>query len=176
MFDSLLAVPLHFTVEFLGFLVCAGGALLVTTRPNLVPAATSNRASVALGLLALAVAQVLHGGAFIQSDGDPLLIAVKSLAFALMLIGLVGGLRPGAAAVAAFQLREPLQLAPAAAALMVAAARASPAVIFKRWTAKAIANCALGAGEVPGLKSVPTATGTPASISRRARASRSSAR
>lgn len=124
MFESFVAVPLHFTIEFLGFLVAAGGALLVVSRPNLVPGATSNRVSIALGFGTLAIAQVVHGGAFIENDGSPVLIALKTLAFALMLVGLGESIRNTAvassAAAAGYQLREPLELAPVAAALLVA--------------------------------------------------------
>src|SRR5918999_994762 len=49
MFESFLAVPLHFTIEFLGFLIAAGGALLVLIRPNLTGEDPSNRGTVALG-------------------------------------------------------------------------------------------------------------------------------
>jgi PAS domain S-box-containing protein len=121
-FESFVAVPLHFTIEFLGFLVAAGGAVLVLSRPNLIPEPTSNRVSVALGLGTLAIAQVVHGGAFIENEGSPVLIALKTLAFALILVGLVGGVRPTASAAAGYHLKEPLELAPAAAAFLVAAA------------------------------------------------------
>lgn len=125
MFESVLAVPLHFTIEFLGFLVAAGGALIVLSRPNLVPGATSNRVAAALGLLTFAAAQVLHGGAFIAHEGDPRLVGIRALAFAFMLIGVSGGLRPGTAAIAGFEVREPLVFVPAGAAFLLGTAALS---------------------------------------------------
>ena len=122
MFGSFLAVPLHFTIEFLGFLVAAGGALLVWTRPTLVPGPLSNRISVALGLAVISVSQLLHGAAFLPEDGAPELFGLRALAYALMLIGVVGGLRPGAAALMAFEPKETLAFAPAGAALLVSLA------------------------------------------------------
>lgn len=119
MFESFLAVPLHFTVEFLGFLVAIGGALLVVSRPELIPGPTSNRYSVALGLGVLAAAQALHGGAFYPGDGEQVIVALRALAYALVLIGVVGGMRPAVAAVAGFELEEPLLLAPAGIAALV---------------------------------------------------------
>lgn len=128
MFESVLTVPLHFTIEFLGFLVTAGGALLVLSRPDLVPGPASNRVYVVLGLGFLGAAQVAHGAAFFPLDGDPLLAAGRALGYALILIGVAGALRPGAAiVVAGFELNEPLLLAPAAVALLVAAAAISMA-------------------------------------------------
>jgi PAS domain S-box-containing protein len=70
-------------------------------------------------LAAVAAAQVVHGGAFIETEGSPVLIAIKTLGFALILVGLVGGVRQTAAAGAGFKFREPLEIAPAAAALLV---------------------------------------------------------
>lgn len=122
MFESFLAVPLHFTIEFLGFLVAVGGALLAAARPDLVPGAPSNRYTVALGFGMLAVAEVLHGGAFISGDGGLEVAAVRALAYALVLIGIVGGGRPAVAAIAGYRLEEPLLLAPTGTALLVSLA------------------------------------------------------
>jgi hypothetical protein len=93
MFERFLAVPLHFTIEFLGFLVVAGGAFLVPSRPSLIPGSRTNRWTAALGFAALAAAQVLHGGslsASSEADTGPLLIALKTLGMALILFGVVG--------------------------------------------------------------------------------------
>ena len=123
-------VPLHFTVEFLGFLVAAGAALLVLTRPTLVPGSAFNRATVALGFAILAAAEVLHGGGFdlfgadpavqFQNDGAQVLVTMRALAFAFMLIGIGGAKENVTSAAAAFSLREPLLLAPAASAFLLA--------------------------------------------------------
>ncbi|MGH2809139.1 MAG: hypothetical protein ACRDKT_17885, partial [Actinomycetota bacterium] len=136
MVESFLAVPLHFTVEFLGFLVFAGGAFLVLTRPGLVPGEVSNRVEVTVGFGILALAQVLHGGAFTQLedldlgiDGSQMLVAARTLGFAFVLVGIVGGMRAsaGAVAIAGWELEEPLLLAPTGAAFAVAAASLSAA-------------------------------------------------
>src|SRR5919106_6135978 len=125
MIESFMVVPLHFTVEFLGFLIAAAGALLAVTRADLVPGEAPNRVTVGLGFCVLAAAQVLHGGAFevsgvaFQLDGEQLLVALKSVALALVLVGIVGGLKPRAAVPAAFVVREPLLLVPAGVAIVL---------------------------------------------------------
>ncbi|HEX2296375.1 MAG TPA: hypothetical protein VHN37_13845, partial [Actinomycetota bacterium] len=106
MFESFMAVPLHFTVEFLGFLMTAGAALLVLSRPSLIPGEGFNRVTGALGFLVLAAAQVAHGGAFsfadlnATTDGAEFLASARGLGYALVMIAVVGGLRaaPSAAA------------------------------------------------------------------------------
>lgn len=100
MFERFLAVPLHFTIEFLGFLVVAGGAFLVPSRPSLVPGTRMNRLVAATGFAVLAAAQVLHGGAFpsAEGDGEQLLLAIKTIGFALILMGIMGAARPSAGA------------------------------------------------------------------------------
>ncbi|MDQ4143055.1 MAG: cell wall metabolism sensor histidine kinase WalK [Actinomycetota bacterium] len=120
MFQSFLAVPLHFTVEFLGFLVCGGGAFLVLSRETLVPGPPSNRVTAALGLGALAVAQVLHGGAFLPLDGDTLLVGIYSIGFALLAVALSSSIRPSSTAVLGLPIEQPVALAPAGAALFLA--------------------------------------------------------
>ncbi len=125
MIESFMVVPLHFTVEFLGFLIAAAGTLLALTRSDLVPGETLNRLTVALGFCVLAAAQVLHGGAFeiadvaFQLDGEQLLVAFKSVALVLVLVGVVGGLKPKAIVPVAFVVREPLLLVPAGAAIVL---------------------------------------------------------
>ena len=98
MFERFLAVPLHFTIEFLGFLVVVGGAFLVPSRPTLIPGTKPNRWVAATGFAALGAAQILHGGAFpsAEGDGDQALIAIKTIGFALILMGIVGAARPSA--------------------------------------------------------------------------------
>ena len=56
----------------------------------------------------------------------------------------------------------------ACAALTVTATSASAGVSFISRQAMVMTRGRLGVGEVPGLKSVPSATGTPASMNRRA--------
>ncbi|MDQ3962734.1 MAG: cell wall metabolism sensor histidine kinase WalK [Actinomycetota bacterium] len=119
MFDSFLAVPLHFTIEFLGFLVMAAGAFLVASRPDLIPGGATNRGSATIGFVVLAVAQVAHGGSFLQSgEGDEILVALKTFGFALVLIGVVGGVRQAAPVPVVFAApaSETMIMAPALAA------------------------------------------------------------
>ena len=117
-----MAVPLHFTIEFFAFLVAAGGAILVVSRPDLVPGAAMNRVTAAIGFGAISVSQVLHGGNFGGAEGDTaeILIGLRTLGIAFVLIGVVGGLRAGASAAVTVKLEEPLMVAPAAAALLLA--------------------------------------------------------
>lgn len=119
MFDTFLAVPLHFTIEFVGFLVASAAAFLVASRPSLITGTGSNRGAATLGFGALAVAQVAHGGSFLESDADEVLIALKTFGLALILIGVVGGVRqPGAAAL--ITAGEPAAFSPALAAAAIA--------------------------------------------------------
>lgn len=120
--DSSLSVPLHFTVEFVGFLVAVAGAFLVASRTSLVPGDPGRRRLVAAGFLALAATHVAHGGAFIPADGHEALTLIRAMGFALMLVGLAGRVEPGATAAAALQVRDPLPLVPGALALLAAAA------------------------------------------------------
>jgi len=124
MFERFLAVPLHFTFEFLGFLVVAGGALLVPSRPSLIPGSRTNRMTAALGFTALAAAQVLHGGAFEigASEGDTgeLLVALKTLGMALILIAVVGASKTQVSAMLAAPAVTLTDLVPAFAAGVLA--------------------------------------------------------
>ena len=123
MFDSSLAVPLHFTVEFVGFLVAAGAAFLVLSRPALVPGEPGRRRLVALGFGALAIGHVLHGGAFMPADGEDVLTLIRAMGYAVMLVGLVGKPVPAGASVgASYQVKDSLPLVPGALALLAAAA------------------------------------------------------
>ena len=125
MFESFMAVPLHFTVEFLGFLMMAGAAVLVLSRPTLIPGEGFNRAAAALGFIVLAAAQVTHGGAFsvgginATSDGGEFLASARGLGYALVMIAVVGGLRAAPAAGAALALKQPLLFVPAGAAALL---------------------------------------------------------
>jgi PAS domain S-box-containing protein len=138
MLDSVL-LPLHFTVEFAGFIVFAGAVLLIATRPSVVPAGRFGRGSAALGFAVLAGAQVAHGAAFVENDGDPALISARALGLAFVAIGVA---RAGSAwsypgvAGAAVRIREPLALASVTAALIlvfVALTRARKGIVeFRR--------------------------------------------
>ena len=119
MSESLFAVPLHFTVEFIGLLVLAGAALLIPSRSSLIPGPQSNRWTTSAGFAVLVAAQVVHGGSFVQAHSGLALVALTTIGFALILVGIVGGL--GSPSVGAgFAIREPTLLAPAAAAFIVA--------------------------------------------------------
>lgn len=127
MFESFIGVPLHFSVEFLGFLVAAGGSILALTRRSLVPGEAPNRITVAFGFGILALGQILHGGAFqigdynFDSDGAQLLIAARAVGMAFVFVGVSGGLRASHSVGAVVALKEPLLFAPAGAAFLVAA-------------------------------------------------------
>ncbi len=120
MLESFLAVSLHFTVEFLGFLATAGGAVLVISRPDFIPGPQTNRMVAGAGLAALAIGQLLHGGAFIVGDGAEVVAALWTVGFILLLTGVSGALRPGAnIVVGGLNFKAPLLFIPAVAALML---------------------------------------------------------
>jgi two-component system, OmpR family, sensor histidine kinase VicK len=119
MLESFLAVSLHFTVEFLGFLATAGGAVLVVVRPGLIPG-SPNRVVASGGLATLAAAQIVHGGAFVAGDGAHAVVALWTVGFLLLLVGIAGVLRPGANLVSGLSVKEPFLFLPAMAALMLA--------------------------------------------------------
>ena len=151
-----MAVPLHFSIEFLGFLVAAGGAILALTRRSLVPGEASNRLTAAVGFGILALAQVLHGGSFqiaqysFDADGTQLLIAARALGLAFVFVGVSGGLRAGAAPAAVFGIREPLLFAPAAAAFLLAGSAFAGSFKNgpKAYRRLALAGLLLGASEI----------------------------
>ena len=116
MFGSSLAVPLHFTVEFVGFLVLAGGAFLIASRPALVPGDPGRRRLVTFGFTVLAFTHVAHGGSFIPADGDEVLALVRAMGFALMLVGLAGKAEAPASAAATLSISDPIPLIPGALA------------------------------------------------------------
>lgn len=122
MVESFLAVPIHFTTEFLGFLVMAGAAVLLFSRPGLIPGEASNRITAGIGFLLLSAGQVAHGGAFrhFEVDGTQTLIVIRAVGLLLILVGLTGGLRSTAAAAVTWELKEPFMMAPAAAAMLIA--------------------------------------------------------
>lgn len=131
MFQSFLAVPLHFTFEFIGFLVCAGGAVLVVSRPSLVPGPRANRVTAALGLGAIAAAEVAHGGAFLLLDSDRVMVGLYAVGLAFLGVALAGAVRPGVPAFLGLNFKHPVALAPAGAALFVAILAAVGAVRSK---------------------------------------------
>jgi two-component system, OmpR family, phosphate regulon sensor histidine kinase PhoR len=118
MFESFLAVPLHFTIEFIGFLVTAGAALLMLSRSDLIPGPVADRRVAALGFALIAAAQVAHGGGFAAGDGNPIVVALTALGFAAVAAGVVGWTGSGGAS--AISLQEPTLIAPAATALVLA--------------------------------------------------------
>ena len=154
MLESFLAVPLHFTVEFLGFLVFAGGAVLVTARPDTLGGGGFGRFTTASGFGVLALASVAHGSNFeaFSHDGDTLLVAIRTAGFLLLAGGLAlpSSRKTAAPAVAAFEIREPLGLLTAGAALLFAASAATRARRTGNRTlnAVALAGVALAISEV----------------------------
>lgn len=122
MFESFLAVPLHFTVEFLGFLVFAGSAVLILARPDTLDIGQVGRSMTAAGFAVAAGANIVHGASFEFAlyDGDEVLVVARATGFLLI----AGGLSVPAKSVAtlpaagAFKIREPLLFLPAATALL----------------------------------------------------------
>jgi len=122
MFESFLAVPLHFTVEFLGFLVFAGSAVLILARPDTLDIGRFGRFMTAAGFTVLAGANVVHGASFEFAlyDGDEVLAVTRAVGFLLAAGGLAVPSKRTASlsATGSFQIREPLLFLPAAAALL----------------------------------------------------------
>jgi two-component system sensor histidine kinase VicK len=121
MLDSVV-LPLHFTIEFVGFVVFSGAVFLIWFRPSFVPAGRFGRMVAALGFAVLACAQIAHGAAFIEADGDPQLIATRAAGLVFVALGLArGDLSRGSPSLAgaAVRLREPLSLVPVTAALVL---------------------------------------------------------
>ncbi len=114
-----MTVPIHFTVELLGFLVMAGGALVVLLRPLLLPGGRAHRWMAALGMSTLAAGQVLHGSAFLDSDGDLAFVLLRTIGFLLLLLGVARGASTSAAP-AGVAVTDPVLVAPAVAAFLVA--------------------------------------------------------
>jgi two-component system, OmpR family, sensor histidine kinase VicK len=122
MFESFLAVPLHFTVEFLGFLVFAGSAVLILARPDTLDIGQVGRSMTAAGFAVAAGANIVHGAnfQFALNDGDEVLVVARAIGFLLIAGGLSVPAKSGASlpAVAAFKIREPLLFLPAATAFL----------------------------------------------------------
>lgn len=122
MFESFLAVPLHFTVEFLGFLLFAGSSVLILARPDTLDIGRIGRSMTAAGLTVLAGANVVHGASFEFAlyDGDEVLATSRAVGFLLAAGGLAVPSKRAASlsAAASFQIREPLLFLPAATALL----------------------------------------------------------
>ncbi|MBW3594690.1 MAG: cell wall metabolism sensor histidine kinase WalK [Actinobacteria bacterium] len=160
MVESFLAVPLHFTTEFLGFLVMAGAAVLLFSRPELIPGESSNRITAGIGFALLAAGQVAHGGGFenFEVDGAQPLVVLRTVGFLLILVGVTGGLRISAGAVAAWRVEEVWMLAPAVAAMLVAAValRGSRGAGPKSLRRLSLGAFLFGLGQVAG-SAAPTA-------------------
>ena len=122
MFESYLAVPFHFTIEFVGFLVTAGAALLIPTRPSLIPGRAVSRIVAALGFATLAVAQVAHGASFVPLDGDLDWALVRTAGLVLVLLGVMGNSRSAPLASTFVTADAPMLFAPAGAAALLAGA------------------------------------------------------
>ena len=122
MFESFLAVPLHFTVEFFGFLVFAGSAVLILARPDTLDIGQVGRSMTAAGFAVAAGANIVHGAnfQFALNDGDEVLVVARAIGFLLIAGGLSVPARSAATlpAVGAFKIREPLLFLPAATALL----------------------------------------------------------
>jgi PAS domain S-box-containing protein len=121
MLESFLAAPLHFTLEFAGFVVAAGATLLAPSRPTLIPGRAIGRVTAAAGFLALAAAGVVHGASLLAGDTDPVLISLRTAGW--LMIGLaVAGATPTGAAAGVISSGRPVLYAPAGGALLTAVA------------------------------------------------------
>jgi two-component system, OmpR family, sensor histidine kinase VicK len=122
MFESFLAVPLHFTVEFLGFLVFAGSAVLILARPDTLDIGRVGRSMTATGFAVAAGANVVHGASFqfALNDGDEVLVVARAVGFLLIAGGLAVPAKDAMVlpAIGGFKIREPLLFLPAATALL----------------------------------------------------------
>lgn len=125
MSESALAAPLHFTIEFLGFLVAAGGAVLVLSRHDLISGTRAARLLASLGFALIALAQVVHGASLGDGgfDDAEVLAWLATAGFAALLGAVLPTLRRStrAAMPAAVTIRHPLLAAPAAVALLLGA-------------------------------------------------------
>jgi PAS domain S-box-containing protein len=119
MFEGVLAAPLHFTIEFAGFVVSAGAILCIASRASLVPGRPIGRVTAILGFALLAAASVLHGASFIEAEGDAPLISLRAIGFVFVALAIAGGpTTSGSPALLASQ--QPLLYAPAGSALVLA--------------------------------------------------------
>src|SRR5918999_97137 len=126
MFESFVAVPPPFPPQFLGFFVFFGGGGLSLSPGGFFGGGGSNRVTVALGFVLLAVAQVLHGGSFrlgaldASTDGAEILIALRALGLAFVVIGVGGSVRATTAPLAVGPVREALLGVPVVAGVVLA--------------------------------------------------------
>jgi PAS domain S-box-containing protein len=141
MLESALAAPLHFTFEFAGFVVAAGAALLVASRPSLVPGRLIGRFTASAGFLVLALAGVLHGASFIVADTDGFLVGLRAVGWAVIGLAVAGASSEGTATSAALASGRPVLYLPAGAALLTAVA----AIARARSTSSALNRLAVAA-------------------------------
>ena len=150
--EGRLAVPFHFAAEFLVLVVALGGALDALRARRRGEGTWAH--GQAVGFLALAAAQIAHGSLIAQADSEPLVLGLRTAAFALLALSA----RPAAttSAVGAAPalilpgMNTTLALAPAAAAFFAAArgVRAHRKDQDPATFAFAAAFVAFGAGEV----------------------------
>jgi PAS domain S-box-containing protein len=117
--EGQLTVPLHFAAEFLILAVAASGCLDAIRRIR--SGGGWQAAAQAAGFAVLGTAQVMHGALVIRSDGAPVLLVLRTVAFLLVAAG-AGMPSPMAAGPALFVAGPDatLALVPAAAAAVVA--------------------------------------------------------
>jgi PAS domain S-box-containing protein len=144
--ESFLAVPLHFTLEFTGFVVAAGAAVLVLLRPVLIPGRAIGRLTAAAGFVALAIGGLVHGASFVASDTDPLLIGLRTAGWLMVALAVAGAVPAGTAA-AAIATGEPVLYAPPGAAILTAVAAVVRARTTPALNRLAVAGAAAAAAE-----------------------------
>ena len=119
MFEGVLAAPLHFTIEFAGFVVNAGAILCIASRVSLIPGRPVGRVTAILGFALLAAASVLHGASFIEAEGDAPLISLRAIGLVFVALAIAGAPSTSGAS-ALLGSRQPLLYAPAGSALVLA--------------------------------------------------------
>jgi two-component system sensor histidine kinase VicK len=120
MFEGVLAAPLHFTIEFIGFVVNAGAILCIASSASLIAGRPIARVTAILGFVGLAAASVLHGASFIEAEGDAPLISLRAIGFVFVALAIASG-TPTTVAPALLASQRPLLYAPAGSAGVLAA-------------------------------------------------------
>ena len=119
MIPSVAGAPLHFTIEFACFVVAAGAVVLIPFRPNLVSGGAWARASSVVGFASLALAAVLHGASFIESDSSETLVFLRTFGLLAVMLAL-GASRSPSMGATVYSFDRPLLFAPAAAGVLLA--------------------------------------------------------
>jgi PAS domain S-box-containing protein len=119
MLEGVLAAPLHFTIEFCGFVVAVGGAISIAFGSSPIRQRGIGRVTGGLGFALLAVASVVHGASFIEAEGDAPLIALRAIGLVFVALAVAASPAPPAS-YALLASQQALLYAPAGGALVLA--------------------------------------------------------